>query len=64
MIISAVPFHELGLPSLAEKSAAGKSETLQHTVYKGLIAPAALLAGLLVAAYRGNKSHNETEKGG
>jgi len=64
MIISAVPFHELGLPRLPEKSAAGKSETLQHTVYKGLIAPGALLAGLLVAAYRGNKSHNETEKGG
>lgn len=64
MIISAVPFHELGLPRLPEKSAAGKSETLQHTIYKGLIAPGALLAGLLVAAYRGNKIHNETEKGG
>ena len=63
MIISAVPFHDLGLPKLPEKSAAGKSETLQHTIYKGLIAPGALLAGLLVAAYRGNKSHHETEEG-
>jgi hypothetical protein len=62
MIISAVPFHELGLPNLPEKSAASKSENLQHSIYKGLIAPGALLAGLLFAAYRGNRSHNETEE--
>jgi len=63
MILSAVPFHDLGLPNLPDKSAAGKSETLQHTIYKGLIAPGALLAGLLVAAYRGSKAHNESEEG-
>jgi len=63
MILSSVPFHDLGLPNLPEKSAAGKSETIQHTIYKGLIAPGALLAGLLVAAYRGNKSHHESEEG-
>jgi len=63
MILSAVPFHDLGLPNLPDKSAAGKSETLQHTIYKGLIAPGALLAGLLVAAYRGSKSHHESEEG-
>jgi Fe-S-cluster-containing dehydrogenase component len=64
MIISAIPFHKLGLPRLAEKSSASKSETLQHTIYKGLIAPGALLAGLLVAAYRGNKSVHANEEGG
>jgi len=62
MILSAVPFHDLGLPNLPDKSAAGKSETLQHTIYKGLIAPGALLTGLLVAAYRGSKSQHESEE--
>jgi hypothetical protein len=63
MILSAVPFHKLGLPTLSDSSASSRSETIQHTVYKGLIAPGALLAGLLIAAYRGNRSHNETEEG-
>ena len=64
LILSSVPYHDLGLPNLPEKSAASKSETIQHTIYKGLIAPGALLAGLMAAAYRSNKSHNENEKGG
>ena len=64
MILSAVPFHKLGLPTLPDSSASSRSETIQHTVYKGLIAPGALLAGLLVAAYRSNKSHHESEEGG
>lgn len=63
MILSAVPFHKLGLPTLPDSSASSRSETIQHTVYKGLIAPGALLAGLLVAAYRSNKSHHESEEG-
>ncbi len=63
MILSAVSFHKLGLPTLPDSSSSSRSEILQHTVYKGLIAPGALLAGLLVAAYRSNKSHLETEEG-
>lgn len=59
LLLSAVPFAKLGLPILPDKSAAGKSETLQHSIYKGLIAPVALLGGLLFAAYRSNAQHQE-----
>jgi len=49
IVLSAVPFEKLGLPKLPYHSAASKSEGLQHTLYKGLIAPAALLVGLALS---------------
>lgn len=52
MLMSGVPFDKLGYPELPEQSSAGKSEGLQHTLYKGMIAPAVLFAGLLFAAKR------------
>ncbi len=61
IILSAVPFEKLGLPKLPDHSSASKSEGLQHTIYKGMIAPAVVLAGLAVAAYR---STNQEEKEG
>jgi Fe-S-cluster-containing dehydrogenase component len=63
ILLSAVPFEKLGLPSLPDYSSASKSEGLQHTLYKGLIAPAVLLGGLLFAAHNGTKN-NETKGGG
>jgi len=47
----------LGLPALPEKAYAAKSETIQHTLYKGMIAPGILLAGLLFAAYKSSQGH-------
>ena len=58
LMLSAVPFAKLGMPSLPNHSDASISEGIQHTVYKGLIAPFALLAGLLFATYRSNKKEN------
>jgi len=55
LLLSGVPFEKLGLPKLTDKSGAARSETLQHTLYKGMIAPILLLAGLAVAAYRSTK---------
>jgi hypothetical protein len=52
-----VPFEKLGMPLLPERSDASLSEGIQHTLYKGLIAPGAVLAGLLFAAYRSTKDH-------
>ncbi|MFP4624414.1 MAG: hydrogenase 2 operon protein HybA [Gemmatimonadota bacterium] len=37
-----VPFTALGLPDVGEKSTPSLTETLQHTIYKGFIAPLAL----------------------
>ena len=58
LMLSAVPFEKLGMPSLPNHSDASISEGIQHTVYKGLIAPFALLAGLMFATYRSSKKEN------
>ena len=62
MILSAVPFENLGLPALPDYSNASKTEGLQHTLYKGMIAPIVLFAGLALTTYKTVKA--EDEKGG
>jgi Fe-S-cluster-containing dehydrogenase component len=47
MMLAAVPFDKLGLPDLPERSAASRSETVQHAVYSGFLAPSLLLLFLL-----------------
>ena len=55
MILGNVPFEKLGLPTVGDVPNSAISEGLQHTLYKGMIAPLVLFAGLLAAAYRSNK---------
>ena len=43
LLLSAVPFEKLGLPTMPETSGAARSETIQHTIYKGLIGPIVLI---------------------
>ena len=50
--LAGVPFDKLGYPDLREQSFASESETIQHTLYKGLMAPVAVLGGLIWAAKR------------
>ena len=57
LMLAGVPFDKLGFPKLPEKSYASKSETIQHTLYKGMIAPGILLVGLLFAAYKSTRDH-------
>ncbi len=59
IMLSAVPFDKLGMPTLPDYSMASKSEGLQHTIYKGLIAPLVLLGGLVYSTYRSTKKHGE-----
>jgi len=61
LMMSGVPFEDLGLPDLPERSSASISETIQHTLYNGLIAPAVILAGLVGVAYRNTKGHDDSE---
>ncbi len=61
LILSAVPFTKLGLPRMPEYSNASKSEGLQHTLYKSLIAPIVLFGGLAFAAYRTTKNEPKPE---
>ena len=46
IMLAGVPFSKLGLPELPEKSYASTAENIQHTLYKGMIAPIVALAGL------------------
>ena len=58
LLLSAVPFSKLGLPELPETSSASRSENLQHTIYKGMIAPGLLLGGLMYGAYLSTKKES------
>ncbi len=57
--LAGVPFEKLGYPDLRDRSFASQSEGIQHTLYKGMIAPVAVLAGLVWAAKR--SAHVEDE---
>ncbi|MEW5729827.1 MAG: hydrogenase 2 operon protein HybA [Pseudomonadota bacterium] len=60
--LSGVAFDKLGLPTeLPERSYSSVSETLQHTLYGYLAAPAVVLGGLVYAAYRGSQGHDDEE---
>jgi Fe-S-cluster-containing dehydrogenase component len=59
--MSAVPFEKLGKPALDSRSNASIAETYSETVYKGMVAPIALLAGLAFIAKRNTKDDAESE---
>ncbi len=50
-----VSFTELGLPELGEESVASLPERVQHTLYKGLVAPVALFGLAAVAVRRSTR---------
>lgn len=55
LMLAGVPFEKLGMPVLPDESYAAMSEGIQHTIYKGMIGPAAVLGGLLFAVYRSTR---------
>ncbi|RMF17781.1 MAG: hydrogenase 2 operon protein HybA [Gammaproteobacteria bacterium] len=61
LLLAGVPFEKLGLPDLPERSYASMSETVQHTIYKGMFAPMTLLAGLLYVARRNTQDKTPDE---
>jgi hypothetical protein len=56
--ISSIPFDQLGMPPLEERSYASISETVQHTLYSYMALPAVALAGLTYVVRR-NKDDEE-----
>ena len=66
--LSAVNFQKAGMPDLPPKSSAATSETIQHTLYGGLIMPLAVLAGLTWVAKRNvvaeDDEASKNQKGG
>jgi Fe-S-cluster-containing dehydrogenase component len=57
--ISAVPMEKLGMPQLPERAFAATSETMQHTLYGGLVAPLAVLGALTFVAKRNMRGDDE-----
>lgn len=62
LLLSGVPFDKLGYPALRERSYAAETETVNASIYQGLVAPAALFAGLLFLTHRTTKQHSEEEE--
>ncbi len=60
--LTAVDHEKLGLPKLPDDSYARLSEGMQHTLYKGMIAPAALLGGLMYFAKRSADKHDDDQE--
>jgi len=61
VMLAGVPFEKLGYPNLPPNSDASISETLQHTLYAGLVIPAAFLGVLAFAARRSSAVQGENE---
>ena len=57
--LSAVTFAKVGMPDLPPNSSAATSETIQHSLYGGLIMPIAVLGALSFIAKK--NVHDETD---
>jgi Fe-S-cluster-containing dehydrogenase component len=62
LYLSAMQFNKLGLPVLAEAAPAEFSEKIQHTIYKGFIAPVALYGTLCFVALKNMKGHGKHQE--
>lgn len=58
LYLSHVPFDRLGLPTLGDEPAPQLARSIQHGVYRGFIAPAALYAALGIVMLR-NRKHDD-----
>ena len=61
MQLAGVPFQKLGLPDLPERSYASQSETVQHSLYHGMMLPGLLLAGLMYGAKRSTRDDDHDD---
>lgn len=62
MHIAGVPLKKLGMPELPERSYASIAEGVQHTLYKGMIAPAIALAGLAYVVKRNTSQSDQDDE--
>jgi Fe-S-cluster-containing dehydrogenase component len=61
MMLAAVDFQKLGMPQLPEESYAGMTENIQHTLYRGMFLPIALLGGLVYFVKKNAETHHDDE---
>ncbi|MBK5276451.1 MAG: hydrogenase 2 operon protein HybA [Desulfuromonadales bacterium] len=62
LYLSGMEFNKLGLPVLKDEAPAEFSEKIQHTIYKGFIAPVALYSTLCFIAIKNMKGNNDADK--
>jgi hypothetical protein len=62
LYLSPVPFRAIGLPALGTEPAPALSESIQHGIYQGFVAPVALLGALSFVTWRNRRSSGEEEK--
>ncbi|ADD67994.1 4Fe-4S ferredoxin iron-sulfur binding domain protein [Denitrovibrio acetiphilus DSM 12809] len=62
LYLAGTDFSNLGFPELEKESAAVRSEHIQHTLYKGFIAPVALYGFLAMVALKNRKTAQQVEK--
>ncbi len=62
LVLAAVPFSTLGLPALGPEPAPALSETVQHGIYQGFAAPAALFAALAFVTWRNRRATSAREE--
>jgi formate dehydrogenase iron-sulfur subunit len=61
LYLSPVPFKTIGLPVLGSAPAPELSESIQHGIYQGFVAPVALLGALSFVTWRNRKKSGEEE---
>ncbi len=57
-----IPFEKLGLPALGDKPAPELTESLQHAIYQGFVAPFVLFSVLGVVIYRNRRGQPPGEE--
>ena len=62
LYLSHVPFEKLGLPALSETSTSTQQRTIQHSLYRGFIAPIALYGVLGAVLFRNRKRSGPAEE--
>ncbi|MDG3084589.1 hydrogenase 2 operon protein HybA [Vibrio hannami] len=67
LVLAGVPFDKLDLHDMPEQSYGARSETVQHTLYQGMMLPFAAFVGLMYATrksmYPDSEENNSKDKG-
>ncbi|MFS2224548.1 hydrogenase 2 operon protein HybA [Pantoea sp. B65] len=62
LVLASVPYQNLDLPQLDALATGERSEHVQHTIYKGMVLPLAVLAGLSALVHRHTRDERKTDE--
>ncbi len=63
MMLAGVSFDKLGYPKLPDQSFASQSESVQHSIYGGMVLPLVFLGGMTWLARRSAKDEDDSSSG-